>query len=383
MRIYDDRPEEACPAFAGSDYDDRGTFQEGPTMRAVFTIAITAATAVALHPAFAATTGSASNVVETTVDQVQSCKPLGQVVGESAMCVKSRGKASALSQAASLGATHIVWVEVRCQPFVGEKATARIFDCSPHTPSLDDGFENYLESQPDLAGRTMPSTSSPRVMASSNLDADVGDLRSRGFVLVGYEGVTGGRVPLDTIRKKAMALGAEIALVQSKSAGEDVEYQAMTTYGGGGPRVGISTGSVVGTQGGVPVIGTTTGSSITGSPGSRQTQMVPFSQRRYDTQVLCFRKLRPGPLGLYLDLIPTELRARLSRNTGAFVIAVADETPAFFANIVSGDIIISVDGTEVRTPKELAVLLQDRSGGRVKMTVLRGDKQLEIEVSRN
>lgn len=56
--------------------------------------------------------------------------------------------------------------------------------------------------------------------------------------------------------------------------------------------------------------------------------------------------------------MPPGLRAQLWRNRGACVIAVEDETPAFFANITSGDIVIGVNGREVRTPKEPASVVE-------------------------
>ncbi|MBW8874966.1 MAG: PDZ domain-containing protein [Acidobacteria bacterium] len=93
--------------------------------------------------------------------------------------------------------------------------------------------------------------------------------------------------------------------------------------------------------------------------------------------MLFWRKMKPGPLGLFLDLIPSELRARLSRNTGAYVLAVEDETPAFFANIVSGDIIIAVNGTEVRTPAELTALVEHRGPAPLKLRVLRNQTTLK------
>ena len=85
----------------------------------------------------------------------------------------------------------------------------------------------------------------------------------------------------------------------------------------------------------------------------------------------------PGPLGLYLELIPADLRGPLRRNTGAYVTAVADESAAFFANIVPGDVIIAVRNREVRTPKDL----DSATEGDV-LTVMRDGKELQIGTRR-
>jgi serine protease Do len=320
-----------------------------------------------------------SKVKEATAQEVRTCKPLGEIVGESRFCIKSRAKESALEQAGALGATHIIWLNVRCVPFAGERASARIFDCSSIT-SLDETFEDYLAENSKLASETVRSKGIARIMTSRDLDADAADLVGRGYALVGYAGAAGGRIPLETIRKKAGEVGAEIVLIHSKSTGEDVEYQAVTSYHGGGAGLAVSSTYGAGSVGGTSVQMGGSGVSITGTPGSTHTEMVPFSQRRYETQALFWRKLRPGPLGLFLDLIPAEMRTRLARNTGAFVVAVEAETPGFFANIVAGDIIIAVDGHDVRTPKELAALVEKRGSLPLKVRVLRKDTILEVEV---
>lgn len=85
----------------------------------------------------------------------------------------------------------------------------------------------------------------------------------------------------------------------------------------------------------------------------------------------------PGPLGLYVELIPADRRGPLKRNTGAYVTAVAEESTAFFANILPGDVIIAAGDAEVRTPKDL-----DAVQAGVVLTVLRDGGELRIETSR-
>jgi serine protease Do len=334
---------------------------------------------VASQVVSAAASPEAPLVAEASADQVEDCKPVGQVVGESPFCSKTLGKKSALKQAEALGGTHVVWLQFRCVPFVGEKVTARVFNCAS-TVSLGKDFEDYLEADSRLALSTIRFEGVPRIMSSGDLDADSSDLARRGYVLVGYAGVSGGRVPLETVRKKAVAVGAEITLFRSSAAGADIEYQAVTTYNRGGAGIAHSFGAIGGAVGGSQVGVSGTGTSIMSAPGNTQTEMVPFSQRRFDTQVLFFRKLKAAPLGIFVALIPTDLRARLARNTGAFVVGVEDEGPAFFANVVPGDIIIAVNGIEVRTPTEYASTVENLGPASVTLQILRGGASLEVKV---
>jgi len=324
----------------------------------------------------------ALSVQDATLEDVRACRDLGQVLGESAFCVKSSAKKDASVQALALGATHIVWVDVKCVVMVGEKAIARVFDCNKKAPSLDEVFEDYLLSNPSLARRTVNWTGPVSIMTSNDLDGDAVDLLARGYVLVGFVGVSGDRVALSEIRKKTIDVGAEVALLHANNVGADTEYRTTTRYRRGTASVGFSVSQVNGAVAGQQVGVTGTSTAIVGNPGSTQTEVVPYAERKYETQVLFWRKLSSGALGLTLDLIPVDLRQRLSRNTGAFVIAVEDETPGFFANIVRGDIIIEVNGTEVRTPGELEAIVAKPHVSSFSIRILRNGDQLEVEVRR-
>lgn len=87
-------------------------------------------------------------------------------------------------------------------------------------------------------------------------------------------------------------------------------------------------------------------------------------------------------LGVVLDLIPVALRSELGRNTGAYVSTVEDESPAFFANLLVGDVIIGVSGKEVRTPSEFETLVESVPSGPVELTLIRGREKLELRIDR-
>lgn len=320
----------------------------------------------------------ASAVKEATAEATKNCKPLGQIIGESMVCSKRRAIENGLAQAEALGATHIIWLPTRCVLGQGEKAPARIFDCAPAV-SLDDDYEDYLV-DPSFAAKTLLPRGPARIMSSSNLDVDSADLGRRGFVLIGYLGMSGGRPGLDAIRTKSEKVGSEITLLQIRGAGVDVEYQSITSYSGGGVGVSFSSGFGSAVVGGTTASGSGFRSTVTGVPGSTSTEMVPYSERRFETQVLFWRRLAPGPLGLSLELLPVELRASLGRNTGGFVVAVEDESPAFLANVLVGDVIVRLNTTMIRTPAEFVTAIGEAGDGPIVLGVIRAGKEMEIQV---
>ena len=87
---------------------------------------------------------------DATAVETRSCRPLGEVLGESIFCNEYLAMESAREQAHALGATHILWTNVRCVVFVGEKASARIFDCDPEV-ALDDSPQLRIHVHRQLA----------------------------------------------------------------------------------------------------------------------------------------------------------------------------------------------------------------------------------------
>lgn len=75
----------------------------------------TAGAAVAVALAGCATTGNSSTVRPATLDQVQGCQYIDDVIGSSgwygvfARQGSDNARADAFGKAASLGATHLVW----------------------------------------------------------------------------------------------------------------------------------------------------------------------------------------------------------------------------------------------------------------------------------
>ena len=337
-------------------------------------VALFASPLLALSFASAAIAAEPFTVRDTTIDQVAECKPLGEVLGESMVCIggKNRAMNSARKQAQASGATDIVFTNVRCAFGAGERASARIFDCKGNVPvDLDLAYEDRLADDPKLVEKTV-AAETPHLYATQQPDADAMDLERRAYLLVGYVAMNGRTIPPATITAKARAVGAEIVLVSTKPGAEYVEYQSVTRYSGGGAAVGFSTANVYGNGSSFNGTGTT----ITALPGQTSTEMVPYAERTYDTQLLFFRKRKAGPLGLYLDLIPANLRQTLGRNTGAYVVAVEDESPSFFADILPGDVIVEANGAQVRTPSDVeAAASPVRS-----VKVLRGTESLDITI---
>jgi S1-C subfamily serine protease len=67
--------------------------------------------------------------------------------------------------------------------------------------------------------------------------------------------------------------------------------------------------------------------------------------------------------------------------SGVAVVGVNADSPAALAEIRSGDVIVAVDGRDVKGESDLARLISERRpGDQVSLTILRGADRLEIAV---
>lgn len=75
-----------------------------------------------------------------------------------------------------------------------------------------------------------------------------------------------------------------------------------------------------------------------------------------------------------LELTP-EQRSALGRNSGVFLSVVYEETPAFDANVLVGDVLVAIDGQPVKNVDHAMQLLENIPQGTptTTITVVRGD----------
>ena len=93
-------------------------------------------------------------------------------------------------------------------------------------------------------------------------------------------------------------------------------------------------------------------------------------------------KQQSGPrLGVELRDLTIEERQQIERNKGAYVTNVLEDLPAFEANIIPGDILIEVNGLEVKNTEQAIVLINAAEAGKdLIITVIRKGTEREITV---
>lgn len=107
------------------------------------------------------------------------------------------------------------------------------------------------------------------------------------------------------------------------------------------------------------------------------------SRNRYNHAAVFFVKMtKPGnSIGFVFRNITFDMQKILKRNTGAEIDIVYVNTPAFYANIVSGDIVTAVNGQDITTANDLNNAIKDlKHGDSITLTLLRQKGEVNVMV---
>jgi serine protease Do len=234
-------------------------------------------------------------------------------------------------------------------------------------------YKPYVETKTLTDVQVLNPGEEPRVFGTSDFDRDIKILRSKMYIPVGYSSFNGQYEDESKVKDQAKKVGAIIVLVKSQYTNtqtttsplfipnSSTTYQSGSVYGGG-------------VSGGYSGTSTTTGTTV-----------VPITtqQRRYDQTAVFFVKSTKKPkIGIIIKNLNDEQRQAIERNTGAVIEIVIEGSPAFYSNVLAGDILIKVNGVDVRDTQHALNLMRDldANAGRIIFTVIRNGKEKEIQI---
>jgi len=118
------------------------------------------------------------------------------------------------------------------------------------------------------------------------------------------------------------------------------------------------------------------------SPLGAISMVMPMSVRRYEQMTMFFRKAPRRGIGILMgDLTPDEHKA-IGTNKGVKVVAVVKGSPAFKADVVPGDVIISINDAPIYDGTSLTAAIDASMGKTANLKIIRSgssiDKSLPI-----
>jgi hypothetical protein len=242
-------------------------------------------------------------------------------------------------------------------------------------------FNETLDRQPKwIAARLAPSPEKPRLITSDNIRNDNWDLFERGYIMIGYSKFDGPGTDTYNALAQARRIGADVVLLQTKFTKSLTETVAVTQWGPSETTDARQTTNVIGARGNVRTIKTESEVTTSQSPA---TVYVPQQVDYYEHAATYWRKMSHPIFGAAVQDLNDAQRRQLETNQGLNVRAVVIDSPAFKADLLKGDILLTMNGQPVPSAQNFYEAIAAQAGKKVDFTVLRGDKRMQRAIALN
>ena len=250
--------------------------------------------------------------------------------------------------------------------------------------SCASGYQSFYEPAPGAtqeridARRANPPPAFPQVerIAPGDPQDISAAYQKRGYEIIGVSSFnSGGSVNDEGAIKHGKVVGADlVVLINPQYTGTVSSVVPLTTPTSTTSR---TTGSATAYTPNGPI--TAYGSSTTTTYGTKTTY-IPMSTDRYDYAALYMVKVKYR-VGLYTRPLDDEERQRYETNRGAIVRLVVDGTPAFYADILPGDMLLSLHGHQINSPEEFSRLADQLAGTTVDVRLLRNGREITKQLT--
>jgi hypothetical protein len=225
----------------------------------------------------------------------------------------------------------------------------------------------------------------PKLLIGGDWKVDNNKMAEEGYWPIGYSKFNGPQINQQQAIDKAKELKASVVILYSKfidtkSGLKPVEIPDIQTTRS---KFKVDAfGSVFGSDGFATGSATAYGTGSSTTYGTK-TMYQPYSIDRFEHGATYWVKRKSGLLGAMSTDLPSEIRQKIGSNKGALVFAVVKGSPAFAADIMSGDVIKKVNDVEVIDHKQFVQVMMPNANKKVSITVLRDGKEIIKEVKLN
>jgi hypothetical protein len=245
------------------------------------------------------------------------------------------------------------------------------------------GYGSFYTSMPPetlqavAANRLSSPPKRPDLDHSNGKFSEVVDTYGRkGFVTIGYSSFSSGTAENDQgAMQQAIKVGADVVVVINPQYVGSVSSSVPLTTPTSTTSYTNSTATAYGSSGSA----TAYGNSTTTTYGT-QTTYIPITVDRYDYGAVFFVKRRFAFGANWRDLNDLE-RRNMQTNKGVYILYVVEGAPAYEADVLSGDIVLAVNGQSVNGSAGFQGLLESNRSSKVELTIVRNGKTISKSVA--
>ena len=199
-----------------------------------------------------------------------------------------------------------------------------------------------------------------KVYSTNDFDRDIPSLERKGFIVIGSSSFNASAhaVQQYQVIQQAQKVGAQLVLLSSKyshtiqGAAPLTLPQATTAY---------TTGNATAYG---PAGLTNISSAATTTTYGTQTVMMPYTIERADFTAVFMVKTKTR-LGIFVNELDASTRQRLQSNKGLMVRNVMEDSPAFDADILPGDVVLEISDEPLKSVDHFISILTTYSHSEV------------------
>ncbi len=241
--------------------------------------------------------------------------------------------------------------------------------------------KNYLSTLDQWPGKTarlLPPGGPPRLISSSDVKSDSIAMLENGYLMVGHAAFRGARIDEKQALEQARSVGAAAVMVDKRFVNTVSESIPMNEWIP--DRIIGTTERVVVTDGSeTPKV--VQKDSTTVIQGEFRTHYIQQSVDYYDYEATFWAKAAPPAFGVFVRELDDAAKASIQSNKGVVVKAVVKDSPAFDADLLKGDILVSMGESEIRHPEGFFQLLRENKGKTVTVRFVRGGVKKMVKVT--
>ena len=200
----------------------------------------------------------------------------------------------------------------------------------------------------------------------------------RGYTLIGSAEFNSGRAESENSAiEQGKAVGADLVVILNPQyTGSESSVVPITTPT---TTTTYSTGSATayGKGGSVTAYGSGTSTTY-----GTSTNYIPITIHKSNYGAGYFIKQKTIIGVQFRDLNDSE-RKKLQTNKGVVISLVVDESPAFKADLLPGDILNSIDGIQILNSNQFSKLISERKGNEITVQLLRDGRNINAPVKLN
>jgi len=234
-------------------------------------------------------------------------------------------------------------------------------------------------SSPELLAqrRVAPAPKEPAVDHIGQVTDDIWTAYARhGYVAIGQSAFNSGRPePEANAVAQARKVGADLVIIiDPRYTGSTTSSIPLTV-----PKTTTSYTTANATAYGAGGTVNAYGNATTTTYGT-QTTYIPMTVHRSDYGAVYLVKLKYS-FGARFDDLSDAQRQQLKSNHGAVLKLIVNDTPAFRADFLPGDIVVAVDDAPTYNSAEFQRQLESSAGKTINVTIVRDDQRLSKSVT--